>query len=82
VPDLVSPSGLPQGAGGDFEAALSELTDQQRAVLFLRHVMGMSGHEVASILEINRAAVFATASRAERRLRRLLGDERPVQRSA
>ena len=82
VPDLVSPSVPPQGAGGDLEAALSELTDRQRAVLFLRHVMGMSGHEVASILEINRAAVFATASRAERRLRRLLGDEHPAQRSA
>ena len=81
VPDIL-PSAPPQGAG-DLEAALSELTDQQRAVLFLRHVMGMSGHEVASILETNRAAVFATASRAERRLRQLLdGGDRPVQRSA
>ena len=47
----------------------------QRSVLFLRHVMGMSGHEVASILDTNRAAVFATAARAERRLRDLLNDE-------
>ena len=82
VPDLV-PSVPAQGAEGDLEAAMSELTDQQRAVLFLRHVMGMSGHEVALILETNRASVFATAARAEKRLRQLLGgDERQAQRSA
>lgn len=80
VPDVLPPV-PPQGAG-DLEAALSELTDQQRAVLFLRHVIGMSGQEVASILETNRAAVFATAARAERRLRQLLGAEPPAQRSA
>lgn len=61
------------GGGGDLAAAMSELTEQQRAVLFLRHVMGMSGHEVAVVLDTNRAAVFATAARAERRLRALLG---------
>jgi RNA polymerase sigma-70 factor (ECF subfamily) len=75
VPDQSS-SPSPGGAS-DLAAALSELTHQQRSVLFLRHVMGMSGHEVATILETNRAAVFATAARAERRLRDLLSDEGP-----
>ncbi len=54
---------------------MAELTDQQRAVLFLRHVMGMSGREVAAVLETNRAAVFATAARAERRLRQVMSDD-------
>ena len=81
VPD--QSSGPSPGGGSDLEAALSRLTHQQRAVLFLRHVMGMSGHEVATILGTNRAAVFATAARAERRLRELLSDEGPpTQRSA
>ena len=77
VPDHLQSSGPSPGGGSDLEAALSELTQQQRSVLFLRHVMGMSGHEVATILNTNRAAVFATASRAERRLRHLLSDEGP-----
>lgn len=72
--DLLSTVPSP-GGEGDLEAAMSQLTHQQRSVLFLRHVMGMSGHEVAAILETNRAAVFATAARAERRLRRLLSDD-------
>ena len=83
IPDHLQSSGPSPGGGSDLAAALSELTHQQRSVLFLRHVMGMSGHEVATILDTNRAAVFATAARAERRLRDLLSDEGPpAQRSA
>ena len=77
IPDHLQSSGPSPGGGSDLAAALSELTHQQRSVLFLRHVMGMSGHEVATILETNRAAVFATAARAERRLRDLLSDDGP-----
>ncbi len=75
--DLISTVPSP-GGEGDLEAAMSQLTHQQRSVLFLRHVMGMSGHEVAVILETNRAAVFATAARAERRLRQLLAGDGPM----
>ncbi len=83
VPDDLLVTGPSPGGEGDLEAAMSQLTHQQRSVLFLRHVMGMSGHEVAAILETNRAAVFATAARAERKLRQLLSDEGPMaQRSA
>jgi len=78
IPDYLLSSGPSPGDGGDLEAALSELTHQQRTVLFLRHVMGMSGHEVAVVLETNRAAVFATAARAERRLRQILTDDGPM----
>ena len=83
IPDHLLSSGPSPGDGGDLEAAMSQLTHHQRAVLFLRHVMGMSGHEVAAVLETNRAAVFATAARAERKLRQILSDEGPMaQRSA
>ena len=75
VPDDLLPTNPSPGGEGDLEAAMAELTDQQRAVLFLRHVMGMSGHEVAVVLETNRAAVFATAARAERRLRQRMSDD-------
>jgi RNA polymerase sigma-70 factor (ECF subfamily) len=78
IPDYLLSSGPSPGDGGDLEAAMSQLTHQQRQVLFLRHVMGMSGHEVAVVLESNRAAVFATAARAERRLRQILTDEGPM----
>ena len=83
IPDHLQSSGPSPGGGSDLAAAMSHLTHQQRSVLFLRHVMGMSGHEVATILDTSRAAVFATAARAERRLRDLLSDEGPTaQRSA
>ena len=80
MPDHLVSSGPSPGGTGDLAAAMSELTQQQRQVLFLRHVMGMSGHEVATVLETNRAAVFATAARAERRLRQILSDEGPMAR--
>ncbi len=77
LPDHLVSSGPSPGDGGSLEAAMSQLTHHQQAVLFLRHVMGMSGQEVAAVLETNRAAVFATAARAERRLRQILSDEGP-----
>ena len=81
VPDELAASTPLQGDTEDLETALAQLTDQQRSVLFLRHVMGMSGHEVAVVLSINRAAVFATAARAERRLRSLLGKGHATERT-
>lgn len=81
VPDDLAASMTLQGDTEDLETALAQLTDQQRSVLFLRHVMGMSGHEVAVVLSINRAAVFATAARAERRLRSLLGEDHATERT-
>ena len=59
----------------ELEAALAELTPDQRAVLYLRHIAGLSGQETAKAMRSTRAAVFATAARAERRLRNLLGGE-------
>lgn len=76
VPDQASPPTQDDG-GGVLEEALAQLTERQRQVLFLRHVAGMSGAEVAEVLETNRTAVFAMAARAERRLRHLLAERDP-----
>lgn len=54
------------------EAALNTLTPDQRTVLLLRHVEGLSGAEIAEIVDSNRPAVYAMAARAEASLRRML----------
>lgn len=60
----------------DLEAALGRLTPEQRAVILLRHVDGFDGAEIAGMLGMTRAAVYAAGARAEARLRKLL---RPVE---
>ena len=56
----------------ELEQALAQLTPEQRSVLFLRHVVGLSGAEVAKVVGSNRTAVFAMVGRAERRLKQLM----------
>lgn len=56
----------------ELEAALQTLTEAQRTVLILRHVVGLSGAETAEATGNNRVAVYALASRAEASLRRAL----------
>ncbi len=63
------------------EAALSELSERQRVLVVLRHVVGLSGEEIAKVTKSNRAAVYAALGRAERRLRSLL-DTEPARKSA
>lgn len=44
-------------------------------MVIMRHVVGMSGAEVASVVGLNRAAVYAAVRRAERRLRESVQEE-------
>jgi len=60
------------GLDAVLESALSSLTAQQQAVLHLKHIEGLDGEGIAEILGITRMAVYASAARAERRLRQLL----------
>lgn len=60
------------GLDPELESALAHLTPQQRAVLHLKHVEGIDGEQIADILGLTRMAVYATAARAERRIRQLL----------
>ncbi len=59
----------------DLRLAMSRLTSRQRTLLVLRHVVGMSGQETATVVGSTRAAVYAATARAERRLRRLLSEK-------
>jgi RNA polymerase sigma-70 factor (ECF subfamily) len=73
IPDLPIAEPDPfESEDPDLERALSTLTEEQRTVLHLKHVVGLSGTEMAMVVGSNRAAVFALAARAERRLRKLL----------
>jgi RNA polymerase sigma-70 factor (ECF subfamily) len=60
--------------GPDLQAALGKLSDRQRSLVMLRHVVGMSGGEIALVTKSNRSAVYAALGRAERRLRSLLDE--------
>ena len=54
------------------QAALLALSERQRSLLVLRHVVGLPAAEVAQVMQSNRSAVYAATARAERRLRKLL----------
>lgn len=56
----------------DLEQALAQLSDRQRTLIALRHVVGLSGEEIASVMEMTRPAAYAATARAEKRLRNLL----------
>lgn len=71
VDDAV-PEGEEVGLDPELEEAMGLLTDRQRSLLVLKHVVGLSGEEIAGIVGGNRAAVYAATARAERRLRSLL----------
>ncbi len=72
VPDVDHEDLYDLGLDPLLENALRSLTPQQRAVLHLKHVEGLDGEQTAHILGLSRVAVYATAARAERRLRDLL----------
>ena len=55
--------------------ALDELSERQRSMVLMRHVVGMSGAEIASVVGLNRPAVYAVVRRAERRLRESIEEE-------
>lgn len=56
----------------DLRAALMTLTDNQRELVVLRWVVGMTPEEIAGVVGSNRAAVYAALSRAQRSLQRSL----------
>lgn len=58
--------------GGDLPALLEQLTDDQRDAIWLRHVVGLSVEETASVMDRAPDAVAALTHRALRRLRAAL----------
>lgn len=72
VPEVDHEDHYDLGLDPRLDTALASLTTQQRAVLHLKHVEALDGEQIAQILDLSRMAVYATAARAERRLRQLL----------
>jgi len=58
----------------DFLAVLSRLSEDQRTVVLLREVQGLSYDEIAATLDVPRGTVESRLFRARRKLRDLLGD--------
>jgi RNA polymerase sigma-70 factor (ECF subfamily) len=57
------------------EIALNALSKRHRTVVLLRHVVGLTPEEIATVIGSTRRATYAVLSRAESRLRALLDDE-------
>ena len=57
------------------ESALRRLNDRQRTVVLLRHVVGLSPDEIATVMRTTRRATYALLSRAETKLRSILDGE-------
>ena len=62
----------------ELEAALNALTERQRTLVLLRHVVDLTGEDIAEIMDMTRAAVYAALGRAETRLRTLLDHNAPT----
>lgn len=75
LPDV--PAADPTGAAIDpkLVAALGDLGERSRAMVVMRHVIGMSGAEIAGVMGLNRPAVYASIQRSEKRLRNAMMEE-------
>lgn len=51
------------------ERALDALSDKARTMIILRHVVGLSGEEIAAVVGLRRPTVYKALERAEARLR-------------
>ena len=59
----------------ELETALSTLNKRQRTAVVLRHVVGLSGEEIAEVIGSTRRATYALLDRAEAKLRTELGGQ-------
>ncbi|MAP62601.1 MAG: hypothetical protein CMH34_02390 [Microbacterium sp.] len=57
----------------DIRAAVAALTERERRCIHLTYWAGYAGSEVAQILDLTESTVWATLTRARRRLRGQLG---------
>lgn len=80
IPDLpVDSDPLVDHLDPSLEAALNSLNKRHRTVILLRHVVGMSADEVATVIGSTRRATYAVVKRAEARLRDLLDEYRDAE---
>lgn len=73
LPETAGEAEEPIGLDPSLESALTQLSKKHRTLVLLRHVVGMSGEEMASVMGMSRKAVYAALGRAEARLRASFG---------
>lgn len=73
LPERAINADIEVGWDPDMAEALSSLTERQRNLIVLKHVVGLSGKELADVMDTSRAAAYAATERAERSLKRALG---------
>ena len=73
--------GHPLGPGRDITRALAMLPEEQRAVLLLVALEGLSYRDVADIQGVPMGTVMSRLARARAQIRSVLEGERPVLRS-
>lgn len=66
------PDGDWQWVSEEIARAIARLTDREKRVLYLRHVLGLAPVEVAAILRISRTSERKCHERLMKRLRTLL----------
>ena len=79
LPDLASdstPDQLAFDLSPELETALAALSKRHRTAVVLRHVVGLSGEEIARVLGVSRKATYSIIERAEQKLRTELGFDR------
>ena len=59
----------------ELERALNSLSVKHRSVVLLKHVVGLSGKEIADVIGSTRRAAYAVLHRAESKLRKQLEGE-------
>lgn len=80
IPDFVAGSGTQGDPAAavermDLRHALEQLTKDQREVVVLRFLVGLSTREIAAVMNKDPAAVYSLAARALLALRKQLGEE-------
>jgi len=76
IPDSQMPADpLADQLDPTLENALNELNKRHRTVVLLRHVVGLTPDEIATVIGSSRRATYAVLSRAEDRLRKILDGE-------
>ncbi len=73
IPDRIGVQGREhEGLDPRLENAMAGLNDRHRTLVTLKHVVGMSGDEIAAVMGTSRTAVYGALGRAERKLRSAL----------
>jgi len=70
LPEAAAPEPMDRWLSPELTTAMRSLTERQGLMLELRHIDGLSGQEIAELLDMKRPAAYAALDRAEVSLRK------------